>query len=177
MQVLGLVGSARKQGNTDILVEAVLAAARAQGHDAVKIHLHDLDIGPCRDCRGCKTGELTCVVEDGMQEVYARLDAADAIVFGTPVYWCGPSATMKLALDRLRPYFASHGLKGKKTLLVALAGDGPPQADLLVRMFKRSFRALEMEHVGEVLATGYDRGDVLRDAQALAQAAALGTAL
>jgi len=177
MQVLGLVGSPRKKGNTDILVEAILGAARAKGHRTGKLHLHDLDIGPCRDCRGCKSGAQACVVEDGMQEVYARLDAADAIVFGTPVYWCGPSATMKLAFDRLRPYFATHGLRGKKALLVAPAGDGPGQADLLVRMFKRSFRALEMPYVGEVLATGYDRGDVLQDAQAMAQAAALGAAL
>jgi multimeric flavodoxin WrbA len=177
MRVLGLVGSPRKDGNTDILVEAILGAARAKGHEVEKVHLSDLDIGPCRDCRGCKSGGMACVVADGMQSLYPRLDAADAIVFGTPVYWCGPSATMKLAFDRLRPYFATHGLRGKKALLAAPAGDGPGEADLLVRMFKRSWRALGVEFAGQVLATGYDRGDVRGDAEAMAQAAALGASL
>ena len=105
MEVLGLIGSPRKGGNTDILVDTLLTTAEKNGHRVDKVYLYDVGIGPCIDCRGCKSGKHTCVLEDGMQKLYPRLDAADAIVFGTPVYWCGPSGTMKQLLDRLRPYF------------------------------------------------------------------------
>ena len=177
MQVLGLVGSPRKGGNTDILVDAILEGARGRGHVVRKIHLRDHAIGPCVDCRGCKQGANVCIVEDGMQQVYPLLDAADAIVFGTPVYWYGPSGHMKQMFDRLRPYFASGRLAGKKALLVSVAGDGPGEGDLLTEMFRRSLAALKIEFAGHVIGTGYDPKDVLADRPAMERAAALGAAL
>ncbi len=177
MEVLGLVGSPRKGGNTDILVDAILDGARGKGHRVGKVYLHDFEIGPCIDCRGCKRGEQVCVVEDGMQEIYGRLDAAEVIVFGTPVYWCGPSGTMKQTFDRLRPYYASERLKGKKAILAVPAASGPAEADLLVQMFRRSFSALKVRLVGQVLGTGYDEKDILADVQAMEKATALGAAL
>jgi multimeric flavodoxin WrbA len=177
MEVLGLVGSPRKGGNTDVLVEAILGGARSRGHTTRKIHLLDHDIEPCVDCRGCQKGALVCVVEDGMQALYPRLEAADAIVFGTPVYWCGPTGTMKQMFDRLRPYFRSELLRGRKALLAVPAGDGPPEAALLTEMFRRSFGYLKMEFAGQVLGTAYDRGDILRDTEAMETAAALGKSL
>lgn len=177
MNVLALVGSPRKGGNTDILVDAVLAGATREGHEVRKIHLRDFAVGPCVDCRGCKRGALACVVEDGMQEIYPLLDAADAIVFGTPIYWCGPSGLLKNAFDRLRPYFANERLRGKRALVVTVAAEGAAEADLTVEMFRRSFSFLGMDFAGCVMGKGYDRGDVARDERALAEAALLGDGL
>jgi multimeric flavodoxin WrbA len=177
MDVIGVVGSPRKGGNTDLLVDAVLGGARDRGHRVSKIHLHDHEIGPCVDCRGCKQGARVCVVEDGMREVYARLDAADVIVLGTPVYWCGPSGPMKQMLDRWRPYFSNGRMKGKRAVLVAVAKDGPGEADLLVGMFRRALGYLDVELAGCALGTAYDRGEILDDHPTLERAAALGAAL
>lgn len=177
MDVLGLVASPRKGGNTDLLVDAILGGAQGRGHRIGKLYLYDCGIGPCVDCRGCKRDERLCIVEDGMQEIYDRLDAADVIVFGTPVYWYGPSGTMKQMFDRLRPYFANGRLKGKRAILAAPAGDGPAEADLLVEMFRRSLAALEVRLLGQVLGTGYDERDILADVRAMESAAALGAAL
>jgi multimeric flavodoxin WrbA len=85
VEILGLVGSPRTGGNTDILMDVVLDGAQANNHRVKKLCLRDFDIGPCIDCRGCKKGERTCVLDDGMNELYERLDSADVIVFGTPV--------------------------------------------------------------------------------------------
>jgi len=64
MEILGLVGSPRRGGNTDILMDVVLDNARANDHEVRKLYLRDCDIGPCIDCRGCKKGERTCVLGD-----------------------------------------------------------------------------------------------------------------
>ena len=52
-----------------------------------ELYLYDYQILPCLDCRRCKKDEFTCHLLDGMSEIYPRLEEADLIVFGTPVYW------------------------------------------------------------------------------------------
>jgi len=118
MKVLGLVGSPRKGSNTDLLVSAILEGAGANKHLTEKIYLYDFEIVPCVDCKACKKGNFKCAFGDGMQTIYPKLEEADAIVFGTPLYWYGPSAKMKLLIDRLRPFIASKKLKGRKAFLV-----------------------------------------------------------
>jgi multimeric flavodoxin WrbA len=177
MRVLGLVGSPRKGGNTDIMVDAVLERARANGHETEKIHLYEAEIGPCIDCRGCKKGDLVCIVEDGMQSVYPKLDSANVIVFGTPIYWVGPTGTMKNLIDRFRPYFGNGRIKGKKAILVAPAGDGPSECNLLTEMFRRSFEYLKVEFLGYALGKAYDRKEILNDEEAMKKATELGAML
>jgi len=177
LRVLGLIGSPRKGGNTDILVDTILDEAARSGHDTTKHYLHDYDIGPCIDCRRCKQGDLRCVLDDGMREFYSILDSSDVIVFGTPIYWFGPTGTMKQFIDRLRPYYASRRLEGKKAILVSPANDGPKEADLLVGMLSRSFRHLGILFIGSVLGTAYDSGDIRNDVTAMEEAAGLGRSL
>jgi len=177
VNILALVGSPRKGGNTDILVDAILSGAREHGHAIEKIYLRDLDIGSCIDCRICKREPFRCVLADSMRDLYSQLDAADVLVFGTPIYWFGPTGPMKTLLDRLRPYVANRQLRGKKALLAIPAGDGPKEADLTVEMFRRSLEYLEVELADYVLATAYDRDDIQHDATAMAQAARLGAEL
>ena len=177
MTVIGLVGSPRKGGNTDLLVEEVLKGAGNNGHGTSKVYLHGRKIGPCVDCRGCKKEPHRCIVEDEMQEVYKVLDDSDVVVFGTPVYWYGPTAQMKVVVDRLRPYFTNHRMDGKRAVIVAPAGDGPGDADLLVEFFRRVCTTLHMEFAGVVLGTAYDRGEILVDFEAMEAATTVGASL
>ncbi|VVB68773.1 Iron-sulfur flavoprotein [uncultured archaeon] len=118
MKVLALIGSPRIGGNTEILVDEVLRGAKSKGHAVERLRLYDYEILPCIDCRRCKQSEsvYTCALKDGMQEIYPKLESSDIIIFGTPIYWYGPTAKMKLLVDRLRPFVvsASGKLKGKK---------------------------------------------------------------
>lgn len=176
MNILAIIGSPRKGGNTDILVDTLLAAAGPK-HQVEKHYLYDKRIIGCTDCRACKRGILECVMNDDMKHLYPVIDQADLIILGTPVYWLGPTGHMKLFIDRLRPYFGNGKFSGKRVILVAPAGDGPGDCDLLVDMVKRSCATLEADYLGEVLATADDRGDVLNDSTAMARAAELGGAL
>ena len=126
MQILALVGSPRKGGNTEILVDELPFAAQTKGHEVRKVRLAGLSIGPCRDCRACKRGDdHSCAVDDDMTELYEELAGADVLVFGTPIYWYGPTAQMKALVDRLRPFVGSGSLRGKTCVLVLPSEEGP----------------------------------------------------
>jgi multimeric flavodoxin WrbA len=174
LKILGLIGSPRKGGNTDILVEKVLEKAGHGQHICEKFYLYHYEILPCMDCRHCKAGKHQCLIQDGMALLYPKIDQADVIVFGTPLYWFGPSAKMKLFIDRLRPYAASKTLQGKKGLVVVPAGDGPEPCQALLEMFRLTFNYLGIDFQGDLLATAYEKGEVKNRPEDMAKAEELG---
>jgi multimeric flavodoxin WrbA len=174
MKVLGLVGSPRRGGNTDLLVDSVLEGAAESKHSTEKVYLYSVDIAPCVDCRACKKGNLHCVLKDGMQTLYSKLEEADAIVFGTPLYWYGPSAKMKLLLDRLRPYIASKKLKGKRAVLIVPSEEGADACNHTVGIFNMSMKYLEMELDGVLLPKASEKGEVKEQPHVLEEAKLLG---
>ena len=113
MKVLGIVGSARKGGNTEIMVEEALATAREAGAETEIALVAGKDIAPCDGCEVCwKTGN--CRIDDDMQPIYKQLEAADGIIFGTPVYFCNVTAQAKAVMDRMYVYLPERiKMKGK----------------------------------------------------------------
>jgi len=177
MKILGLVGSPRKASNTDLLVGSILEGAKENKHDTEKIYLYNVDIEPCVDCKACKKGRFQCAIVDGMRGLYPKLEAADVIVFGTPLYWYGPSAKMKLLLDRLRPFIASKGLKGKKAVLVVPSEEGAEACNLTVEMFRLSCKYLEMSLANVMLPKASERAEVKTQPQTLKQAYEIGASI
>lgn len=158
-----IIGSPRKKGNTAVMAETLNHALNHRKFVSGFTFLYDHEIKSCTDCRGCKRGDLTCIVKDDMPEIYKRIDAADVLVFGTPIYWFTPSAKMKSLLDRLRPYYGGDKLAGKKMALLLPAGVGEKDCDLTIEMFKRMARSLKMDFFGAVTAEAYDIGDVRKN--------------
>ncbi len=160
MKVIALVGSPRRQGNTDLLVSRILEGAASNGNNIEKIYLYELEIKPCLDCRTCKKGSFQCPQEDDMTQIYQKLEESDVIVFGTPLYWYGPSAKTKLLIDRLRPYVASKKLLNKKTILVVPSEEGAKACLPLVEMFRNSFGYLGLNLLSQVLVKAYEKGEI-----------------
>jgi len=156
-KLLAIMGSPRKQGNTHAMVLSVLESAKACGAEGEIILLGDLDIAECNGCLACwKTGY--CAKNDDMNKLYDLIAQSDAILFGTPVYWYGPTALIKAFLDRF-VYFncpENRGkVQGKKAALVIPFEEEDPQAaDLVIALFEKSFAYLEMNLVGSVIAPG-----------------------
>src|SRR5512135_3498611 len=99
MKILGIMGSPRKGGNTDILLDLALGEAERNGAVTNKIFLKDKSIAPCTGCMECtKTGE--CVIHDEMEDVYSGMLESDGIIWGTPVYFWSMSSHTKVAIDR-----------------------------------------------------------------------------
>jgi multimeric flavodoxin WrbA len=158
-----LVGSPRKNGNTSIMANYLQDNLKKEGISSNISFLYDIEIKPCTDCRACKKGNMNCVLKDEASLLYSRMEKADIIVFGTPIYWFGPSATMKLFIDRLRPYYLSNKLAGKKAALLLPAGEGAKDCDLTIEMFKRIFQTLGMVYLWAVESMAYNPGDVIED--------------
>jgi multimeric flavodoxin WrbA len=177
MKILALIGSPRKGGNTDILVDRMLQGAQRRGRQAEKIYLYDYKISPCIDCRRCKKDDFACALKDEMLEIYPMLEEADILIFGTPVYWYGPTGKMKLLIDRLRPFIASGKLKGKRGVIVTPSEEGGSSCGPLVEMFRMSFEYLEMTFAGSILAKAYEQGEIGENPADLKSAYDLGTSL
>lgn len=103
MKVIAIVGSSRKGGNTDVLVDKVLEGVEKFDIETEKVYLSDMNFKGCIGCEGCrKTYE--CVIEDDMQILYKKLDEACGIILGSPTYFYNVSSIMKAFLDRLYIY-------------------------------------------------------------------------
>ena len=177
MKILALIGSPRKGGNTDLLVDQILEGSRTKGHTFEKLYLYDYTISLCADCRNCKKGDYECCINDEMQKIYPKLAIADLIVFGTPMYWYGPTAKMKMLIDRMRPFVANRKLNGKKAVVVVPSAEGPEACDPMIEIFRMSFKYLGLEFVGKILAKAFDKGTVEADQIVMNEAYKLGTSL
>jgi len=99
VKVLGIYGSPRKGGNSDLLLDKALEGARAAGAETSSIYVRDLKMCGCIECGGCdKTGK--CVVQDDMQSVYPLLEEADIIFLASPIFFYGITAQAKALVDR-----------------------------------------------------------------------------
>ncbi|CEP66114.1 Flavoprotein-like [Moorella glycerini] len=131
MKAVGFVGSPRRGGNTEILVEQVLAGAAASGAKTAIYHLNELHIRGCQGCNYCQEHGY-CRQEDDMTILYEQLKAADGIVLGSPIYMGYLTAQTKLFLDRLFALFkVGVGCllpPGKRGVLVYSQGSGDDAA-------------------------------------------------
>jgi multimeric flavodoxin WrbA len=177
MKILALIGSPRQGSNTEILLNKILEGANDNGNSFEKVRLYDFDISACVDCRKCKRFDFACALQDGMSQLYPKFEEADLILFGTPVYWYGPTAKMKLLIDRMRPFIASEKLKGKKGIVVAPSEEGDSCCGPLIEMFKMSFEYLGMSFTGSILAKAYERGEIKNNPIELARAFDLGRSI
>lgn len=114
MKVLGINGSARKDGNTAILIQTVFNELTKEGIETELVQLSENKVEGCRACRVChKNRNKQCVIKDDFfNECLAKMIASDGIILGSPVYSAGVTSQMKALIDR-----ASMVLAGNKGLL------------------------------------------------------------
>jgi multimeric flavodoxin WrbA len=121
MKILALNASPHLHGNTRFLLDQVLEAAQAAGAETELLQVNPLKIRGCQGDYGCKASGR-CVMQDDMQGVYDRIDQADAVVFGSPIYMWSINAQLKTVLDRLFCYFnpdlTSRLPRGKRSALL-----------------------------------------------------------
>ncbi len=145
--------------------------------NSYKLYLYKYNISACIACGRCKKDDYICTLKDEMQDIYPQLDNSDIIIFGTPNYWFGPSAKMKLLIDRLRPYTSNKKLTGKSGVLIVAAADGPDVCGPLSEMFRLSFDYLNMDLKGQVFGTAYEKKEILNDKKAMEEAFNIGSTL
>ena len=110
MKVLAVNGSPRKTWNTATLLKKALKGAASQGADTELVHLYDLNFTGCISCFACKTrgGKSygKCAVKDDLRRIFKKIEAADALILGSPIYFGIVSGVMRSFMERLLfPHF------------------------------------------------------------------------
>ncbi|MCU0798314.1 MAG: flavodoxin family protein [Candidatus Thermoplasmatota archaeon] len=103
MKVIGINGSARRDGNTAILMEEVFKVLRSNSIETELVQLSGIDIKGCTDCGTCfKMKNSRCAIEDDcVNNIIERLKGADGIILGSPVYMANVTPSMKALMDRV----------------------------------------------------------------------------
>ncbi len=125
MRLLIVCGSPRN-GNTEWMLKQLQGLALADGAKAELLLLRKLDVKMCNGCLACEAGGKSrkgiCSIKDDMQSIYPKLMQADAIVFGTPVYFEMLSGLLKNFIDRTCPLWPR--LEDKRFAGIAVAEEG-----------------------------------------------------
>ncbi len=177
MEILGIDGSPRAKGNTEILLDAMLAGAEEAGATISSVKLSHLDVSPCRACDSCKrTGE--CIQKDDMQDLLSKMKGSDVWILGTPVYWWGPTAQLKAFIDRWYGVSQDFFRKRKAVLVIPMGSSNPKTAQHVLGMFEDIFAYLGMKQIGTLLAPGvHERGEAKTQSDLLEEATTLGKSI
>lgn len=161
-RIVVLVGSVRREGNTELLARAFAEGAGLR-HEVELISVADYRIHPCTGCNRCYTSEGNrCVQKDDMAEICGKLRQADTVIVASPVYFYGISAQLKALVDRLHtPMRNSFGIRRLGLILVG-AAELPDLFDPILLQYRMILRFFSLEDAGTVLVRGArEKGDVL----------------
>ena len=100
MKVLAINGSARKSGNTLLLIQTAFEELSREGIETEVISLAGQVIEPCRACWGCGSQENCIHGKDAFQEIFRKMTEADGLLLASPVYSANISSNMQAVLER-----------------------------------------------------------------------------
>lgn len=177
MEVIGINGSSRADGNTAIIIRKVFDELNKEGIETELIQLAEYEIQPCRGYFACK-GRGNCVFsKDGFAEIFSRMVEADGIILGSPVYSADVSAKMKAFLERGGVVVATNpGLLRHKvgaSVAAVRRGGGMTTVDTMNHFMLNK----EMIVVGSTywnMVYGKNVGDVINDDEGMANMRNLG---
>ena len=181
MNVLGILGSPRRGGNAERLLDKALEGASVSGASVEKISLNELSIRPCQECGGCDdTGE--CVIADDMTVIYDSIDKADVVILASPVFFGELTAQTKAMIDRFQcRWVKKYRLKntssaGKKgAFLCVSAWHKEEFFENAKKIAKIFFVVLDIAYAGDVWCQGVSgKGDIEKHPDSLEAAFKLG---
>lgn len=180
MNVLIFNGSPRK-GNTLTAIRAIEKGIEGRA-DAAEINVTRIEtegknIIPCKACNACGCMSR-CIFADDSPEINEAVEAADVIVFATPVYWWGVTAQLKLVIDKFYARASRLG-KGKKiaTVVIGEAELEDPEYEIIQKQFACIADYLEWEIVFAKSISADKPKDLSENAEVLAELEAFGASL
>ncbi len=165
-RILGLVGSGRSMGNTELLVTQVIKAATEKDENAMVrlLRLTDLQLDCCNGCMSC-AGDPPgpCPLDDDMEFLLSEYQQADALVLGAPAYTLLPPGQVKLVADRLILQLSRSSWSAPRPAVVVGVAGLPRWSELLVPLLNCTVRSQGFVPVDSFLAYGAGPGEVLLD--------------
>jgi len=175
MKLVFLNGSPRMKGNTRLLMKTIEKGIIDHIPDP-EITFYDTDtmyLKPCSACESCKKSKGLCIHKDDTNSMMAKVLDADVVIFGTPVYWWGISAQLKLAIDK---FYCANGIstpiKPKKIGLLTVGADGLEtiQYRLISDQFKCISDYLKWPIAFDLKYSAWEAGEIRENNQALEEA-------
>ena len=186
MKVLGIMGSPRRNSNTEILLDKALEAAREAGAEVEKALVSKLKISPCLEIYACRK-DGNCAIKDDMQLLYKKLLEADHVIFASPMFFYGITSQAKAVIDRcqalwVRKHVLGMGKEDKRerrgVFMSVGATRGTKLFDGAVLTVKYFFEAIGVKYSGDLLVRGIDdKGQIIEHPTALQDAFRLGQEL
>jgi len=164
MRVLGIMGSPRRNSNTEILLDKALEGAGQAGAEIEKVLISKLKISPCLEIYAC-FNDGNCTIRDDMQLLYDKLLEADHIAFASPIFFYGVTGQAKAFIDRCQALWARRHVLGmgkedkrvRRGVFISVgATQGEKLFDGAVLTVKYFFDAIGAKYSGDLLIRGID---------------------
>jgi multimeric flavodoxin WrbA len=165
-KILGIVGSPRQGGNTDIIIDEILRGAQERGAQTEKVFLNDLKINPCDGCIVCfKNKNGNCKYEDDFTVVKKKMEESHTWIIGTPVYWWGPTAILKAFIDRWYQHnITRQFFREKSMILVVVSGGGSTSYSRhIVGMMEDIANYLGLNFIDKIVCTGVEKKGAVKN--------------
>jgi len=181
MKVLGIMGSPRRNSNTEILLDRALEGAREAGAEVEKVLVSTLKISPCLEIYACRK-DGNCAIKDDMQSLYGKLLEADHVILASPMFFYGVTSQSKAVIDRcqalwVRKHVLGMGKEDKRErrgLFISVgATRGTKLFDGAVLTVKYFFDAIGVKYSGDLLVRGVDNKGQIKEHPAVLEDAFL----
>ena len=186
MKALGIMGSPRRQSNTDILLDRALEGAKEAGAEVEKVLTSKFKISPCLEIYACRK-DGNCAIKDDMQLLYRKLLEADHVIFASPIFFYGITSQAKSVVDRCQALWVRRHVLGmgkedkreRRGVFISVgATRGTKLFDGAVLTVKYFFDAIGVRYSGNLLVRGIDnKAEIKEHHTALDDAFRLGQGL
>lgn len=177
MNVLGISGTPRENGNSEILLRYALRPFEEQRWAVKHFRLREMTVHPCRACEECQERGI-CTIDDDMQQIYESFRWCDALLVSSPVYSRNVSSQLLAVLDRHYAVRAERPLEGKVGGAIAVGrGTCGGQTITINAIYTWMLSCGIICVPGElngVTAVASEPGDILQQENRLRQATILG---
>ena len=178
-KTFSLMGSPRKNKNTDFLLKSFLIGIGENGYPTTKIDLIDKKVSPCTGCGCCqKKGE--CIIDDDMSEIYNQFESNDIIIISSPLYFNTVNGMIKNVIDRCQKYWSQKyvlrdlHINKKEKIGIFLSVGGAEfshgQFEACIPTIDLFFKSIGAKYKGNYFVSGtdrrpiWDRNEILEEA-------------
>jgi len=173
MKITAIYGSPRKNGNTDLLLDAFLKGFEGTDHTVHKFYLRNMTFSPCIECEKCYTTGI-CALKDDMESLYPRFKDSDLVILASPVFFYGLNALSKAMVDRSQCLWAqkyllnnkpsAHHTKKTKGVFLSVGGaKGKRNFEGIILTVRYFFDALDIDFTDQLLFKEIDQKGTIKN--------------
>ncbi|MGC8976859.1 MAG: flavodoxin family protein [Candidatus Ratteibacteria bacterium] len=160
MKIVGICGSPRKNGNSEILLDELLK--KFEGEEIKKIFINSLKFIPCQECENIRK-DGRCKINDDMQSVYDEIESSDIVIVATPIFFGSVSAQIKMMIDRFQcqylgiNFFKTFKPKRKKGIFICVEATNHDKfIENAKSIIKNFFATIGALYYAEIICKGVD---------------------